>query len=391
INVSNRFIQSYLGFVKGEPFNSKVIGKYDDKLRGLGFVSIIRPTEVEFIPGKARVYTYISGKPASQFSGLIGFSSGENGASSLRFTGDLNLRLVNVFRQGERNTIQWQALGEGTQRVNISSAWSYVLGSRMGFKSHFKLYRRDSTYININPRIGADFFFSNGSSVGIAFDHRSSSTIAANSSINIADFSTNLYQVSFSSGIKNEDVFPIKTLWGSATLGVGTRSSNESTNESSSIRSSVGEINAIVTTYRPLLYNNFVLHLQVQAEMIKSISSTEKNLNFFDNELYRIGGINTLRGFNQESILANAYGIGTFELQYRLQNVLNLYLFYDHAIVSYNFLSSSKNDWPYGVGFGFQLASLGGVLNLSYGLGKGMGEEMKFRNAKIHVGYIASF
>lgn len=389
--LSKKFIQAHLGFYKGQLFNDLSIGKYDSKLRQLGFISIIRPTEVEFIPGKARIYTYITNKRASQFSGLIGFSSGQDDSPGIKFTGDINLRLINIFQQGEQNTIQWQALGEGTQRLNLLSSWSYISGSKIGLKSQFKLFRRDSTFININPKIAVDFFLSNGSSIGIGFDYRSSSTIAGNASSGLGDVSTSLYQLSYASGIKSEDLFPVSFFWGSTTLGIGTRKTSNNTDELLSKQFSIGELSSIVLGYYPLFNSNVIFHFQIQGEILKTLSSTEQDIIFYDNELYRIGGINTIRGFNQESILANAYGIGTAELQYRLKSLLNFYLFFDYSYVSYHFLSKPQSSWPFGTGFGFQLANAGGVLNLSYALGKGMGEEFGLRTAKVHVGYAVNF
>ncbi len=47
--------------------------------------------------------------------------------------------------------------------------------------------------------------------------------------------------------------------------------------------------------------------------------------NVFRNELFEIGGYKLLRGFNEESIYANSYEIGT--LEYRLLTGINSYLF----------------------------------------------------------------
>lgn len=386
--VSHRFVESYLNFQKGSSFSTVEAENYDQKINKLGFIKTIRSTEVEFIPGKARIYSYIENKPSSQFSGLIGFATPTNGSSSIQFTGDVNLRLVNVFRQGERNIFQWQALGEGTQRLNLSSSWTYLLGSKVGLMGQFKLFRRDTTYLNINPRIDVTFAFPSGSNVSVGADFRKTLTIEMATDQNIAGVTTSLYQVAFNSGIFSEEVFPTKYLWVSTSLGIGNRVRD---GKDSKIRSTVAEIGSNALAYFPV-YNPFlVVHLHLQGEMLSPFFSEDESIIFLDNELYRIGGINTIRGFNQESILASAYGIGTFELQFRLREMLNLYLFYDHSMVSFTTQLKSSISYPFGLGFGFQAVTMGGVLNFSYGVGKGMGEDFLLRSAKIHVGYIANF
>ena len=39
----------------------------------------------------------------------------------------------------------------------------------------------------------------------------------------------------------------------------------------------------------------------------------------FENELYRIGGLKTLRGFDEDSIFASFYTIGPLETRYLLE------------------------------------------------------------------------
>lgn len=389
--VSHQFIMSHLNFVKGNPYKSNSIERYDQRIKDLGFLKVIRPTEVEFVPGKVRIYSYLEDKPASQFSGLVGFASPNDGSSGIRFTGDINLRLTNIFKQGERNIVQWQSLGEGTQRLNLSSSWNYLFGSSVGFNAQFKLYRRDTTYLNINPKIDMDFVFANGNIVGLGFDFRKSSAVVASSNQNVANVSTSLYKLSYRTGLMAEDIFPTKYFWATATLGIGNRNGLKRPDDLSKSTSNVGELSSRILVYFPLYKPNVVLHLRFQGEMLESVSSSSQTVSFFENELYRIGGINSLRGFNQESIVTDKYGIGTVELQFRLKSLLNAYIFYDHSIVSNSQVSAYQFSWPYGVGVGFQMVSLGGILNFSYGLGKGMGEELLLRSAKLHIGYIANF
>jgi hemolysin activation/secretion protein len=47
--------------------------------------------------------------------------------------------------------------------------------------------------------------------------------------------------------------------------------------------------------------------------------------NIFRNELFQIGGYRLLRGFDEESIFATQYGVGTVE--YRFLSGLNSYFF----------------------------------------------------------------
>jgi hypothetical protein len=389
--VSYNFITSYLGFSKDDIYNEKKIAKLDEQLGKLAFVSVIRPTEVEFIPNKARIYTYLSHKRANQFSGLIGFSSSSGKPSGITLTGDINLRLVNSFGLGERNSLRWNAPGEKTQRLDIASSWPYIAGSKVGVSSNFNLFRRDTSYISINPKVIVDFYLNNSDIIGLGINHKVSSTSVSNNASSFGDFKTTLYQLSYSSGINEDLIFPVFDFGLNASLGIGTRSAKNVQNQNNTSKSSVGEISVKALGYYPIFQELIVLHAKFQGQAISNISTKYSNLIFLDNELFRIGGFDNLRGYNQESILSNLYAITSLETQVRVKQIMSIYIFVDKAYVSSKTFDKYSISWPLSTGFGFQLMTKGGLFNLSYALAKGLGEDMRLNNAKIHVGYSTLF
>lgn len=387
IKLSRKFIEAFLGYTKGQPYNETVLSGYDQRLRSLSFVRVVRPTEVEFIPGKARVYTYLSGQNANQFYGLIGFSSDNGDKPKIRFTGDVKLSLANVFRQGEQNSIRWQALPEGTQRLNVASSWSYLNGTNFGLESQFNLYRRDTSYININPKIDAIFAFGSGSSIGVGFDYRSSASLST--SIGVEDFKTFLYTLSLKLGSTPYAIFPEKAFYVSAGVGVGSRQVGKQ-GDAEYNQSEIGEARFSVTSFSPVITNRLVLKTKVQGQALGFISrGTSTSL--MQNEMYRIGGHENLRGFNQESINTSMYAVASIELQQRVQQQMNLFIFFDQGIVRGINHNPPKVYWPRGLGFGVQLATTGGIVSFSYALGQGYGESLEVKNSKVHIGFTALF
>ncbi len=387
IKLSRKFLEAYLGYTKGQPYNESVLRSYDQKLRSLSFVRVVRPSEVEFIPGKARVYTYMSNQNANQFSGLIGFASDNSEKPKIRFSGDIKLSLANVFRQGEQNSIRWQALPEGTQRLNIASSWSYLNGSNFGLQSQFNFYRRDTSYININPRVDAVFAFGKGSSIGFGFDFRSSASLS--SAIGVEDFNTFLYTLTVNFGATPSVIFPEKAFDVSAGVGVGSRRVGRHDHTQSN-QSVVGEAKILATLFQPVIPTKLVLKAQLKGQAMEFLMGGTTPV-FMENELYRIGGQGNLRGFNQESINTSMYGIATLELQQRVQQQFNLFIFIDQAITKGIIPNTQVVYWPRGVGLGVQLATTGGIVSLSYALGQGYGESFEVKNSKVHIGFTALF
>jgi outer membrane protein assembly factor BamA len=388
VSVSRRFIESLLGFRSGKLYNESDLQKYDSKIAKTGFLKIVRPTEVEFIPGKARIYTYLENRKTSQFSGFVGFSSDPNSNPSLKLTGDVNLNLINSFKQGETNTLKWQALSEGSQRLNFSSSWPYLFGSSIGLTSRFKMHRSDTLFININPQVEANFELGNDFGIGLGFDYRSS--LATSTVANLNSVKNALYKVALSFRSKPLNPFERKIFWASAEVGVGSRQVIIST-QSGNNKSVVGEVRFDSQGNFPLFSQRLALGLKVKGEALIHLQSQGAIIRFMDNEIYRIGGYGSLRGFAEETIFTKNYAVATLELQYKIASSMNFYVFFDQASVVGYGSNFEKQIWPFGTGFGIHLFSVGGEIDIIYALGSGLGQNLALKDSKIHIGYTAYF
>jgi hemolysin activation/secretion protein len=111
----------------------------------------------------------------------------------------------------------------------------------------------------------------------------------------------------------------------------------------------------------------------------------------FRNELFQIGGYKLLRGFDEESIFASQYVIGTLEYRYLVGR--NSYLFYfvdgGWSKNGAGYARSSNNYWGTGLGMAFETRA--GIFNLSYAVGKRDDTKFNMRQSKIHIGYVNYF
>jgi outer membrane protein assembly factor BamA len=111
----------------------------------------------------------------------------------------------------------------------------------------------------------------------------------------------------------------------------------------------------------------------------------------FENELFRLGGLRTLRGFDDESILASAYGIGKLEYRYILELNSYLFTFFNAAWYEKATNTATVTDSPYGFGAGIAFDTRLGIVSVNYALGSEQGRPVEFRNAKIHIGLLNYF
>jgi outer membrane protein assembly factor BamA len=111
----------------------------------------------------------------------------------------------------------------------------------------------------------------------------------------------------------------------------------------------------------------------------------------YKNELFRIGGLRTLRGFDEESIYASTYLIPTIEYRFIFEKNSNLFVFAEGAYYENHSVKSKYDDKPMSVGAGINFETKAGIFNLSYAIGKQQGAGFDLRIGKIHAGLTALF
>ena len=106
--------------------------------------------------------------------------------------------------------------------------------------------------------------------------------------------------------------------------------------------------------------NNHVLKFNIQAAGIFG------NSVIFKNELYRIGGLKTLRGFDEESIYASGFIIPTLEYRFLFAKNSNLLVFVEGAWYENNSINLYLNDKPVSFGAGINIDTKAGILSLNF-------------------------
>ncbi|MEJ7684292.1 MAG: BamA/TamA family outer membrane protein [Segetibacter sp.] len=110
---------------------------------------------------------------------------------------------------------------------------------------------------------------------------------------------------------------------------------------------------------------------------------------YFRNELFQIGGYRLLRGFDEESIYANKYVVGTIEYRYLVGLNSNLFVFSDIGWSSNSIIKQSNT--YLGAGLGLSFETKGGIFNVSYAVGKRNDVSLDIKQSKIHIGYVSIF
>jgi translocation and assembly module TamA len=127
----------------------------------------------------------------------------------------------------------------------------------------------------------------------------------------------------------------------------------------------------------------FVAHLDASYAIVLNQD------NLFTNDLIRLGGVNSLRGFNEFELFVSSYALARVEARLIMSSTSRLFLFYDQAFTDNSI--SKFTDQPRGFGAGMLLDTGNGDLQLIYALGVSAQQSLSLAQSKIHIGYVARF
>lgn len=394
--VSQSFLRRYLSVKEGMPYNEEILKSISQKIKQLPFVVEKQPQIVRLTNKTNKLILYLDKKDASQFDGIIGLLP-DNNTKKTVITGDVKLKLVNgIFRNGETFDLEWRRLQTQTQDFNGRVIYPYLFGTPIGVDYNLKIYRKDTSFIDINNNFGLQYYFSGLNNVKIFYKQRNTNLISTSGLEyitvlpNYADISTRSYGVGLTFEKLDYRFNPHKGVSLVMNVQTGNRSikKNPKINEAAynglllnSVQYQVdGVLNCFIQLYR-----NNVLRLGVQG------ASVFGNSTLFKNELFRIGGLKTLRGFDEETIYTSTYVIPTVEYRFLFARNSNLLLFAEGAWYENNSEGAYIHDTPITIGAGVNFETKAGILTLDYAIGNQFGNGFDPRSGKIHFGLTALF
>jgi len=393
--ITNKYLQNYIGIKPGDVYNESVLRSIETRLKELPFVTVVKETDVFLLEKVALVRMYLNGKKASSFSGLVGFLPNNQQTGKLLLTGEANLKLKNSLGRGEAIEAEWRRLQAGTQSLNIRLAYPFLFNTQFGADGVFNLYKRDSTFLNLHRSIGIQYLMRGTDYLKVYLENKSSSLLSTKGLQNLitlpdyADIKSNIYGLELNLTRLDYRLNPRKGFRIISKIGAGNRTIQKNAALNPELYKDLklktlqfnGAIDADI--YFPL-FKRATLNVGFLGNWLNSS-------NLFENELSRIGGNNSLRGFNEESIFAASYLITNLEYRYLLEENSFLFAFINGAWYENKAINRNITDTPYGFGAGISFQTKAGIFNISYALGKQFNNPIEFRTAKVHFGITSLF
>lgn len=368
------YIRRYLKIKEGDVFKLAELNERTDQLSNLIFANQVREPEVLFTKDSTVLYLYIEKDPSNNFDGFLGFGTNEQ-TNKLELDGYLNLHLINNLNYGESLKISYKSDEIDQQTIDVQVSTPYLLRSPIGAEFRLNIFRKDTTFVTTNQHLKVNYQVNPKSRLSLGISGITSSNLQNDTSTFIVDYESTFYSLTYDFVIPQyyDDLFPVNFLV-DLSLNQGNRKTDVETTNQSKI---------LLNTYK--LFNlNTRNSIYLRLNGAALISD-----NYFDNELFRFGGINSIRGFEENSLVANLYGVINTEYRYRLSNNLFVNSVIDGAYYQNQLIDVEEK--LFGFGFGFGLLTNTGLFRFNYAVSKVDNQPFRLSNSKVHISLVARF
>ena len=369
-NFPKAFLKHYLKYSTKDDFNLEAIKKKGEEIQKLGFVRQVKDPEVLFKKDSTITYLYLEKIKNNSFDGFIGFATNEE-SRKLDINGYMDIRLNNTLNYGEQININYKSTNDSDRFLKTNIIAPYIFNTPIGLELNLELTKKDSTYTKDKQSVGISYLINNKHNVSFHISTINSTSSLETANDLVKDYKSNFKKIKydFKKVNFNNNLIPIKLLT-SLEFSSGKRKDNSGTNNQN--------------IYLARAFNNFnvtknsIIYINVESFWLNSG-------NYYLNEMLLFGGINSIRGFEENSIPTNKMFLINSEFRFKLNNDIYINSILDSAYYENTIENNSNN--IYGVGFGLNINTNSGVFRINYANGIRKGQDIDLKLSKIHVSF----
>ena len=374
-----QLVYKFTDIRNGDLFELNKIYKISENIKNTGFIEEIRPPAYEFIDNKASIYTYFKPQSKNSINGLVGIQPGEN--ETVQFTGNVALNFQNALSYGEVLKFNWRRMFNSSQNLIAELSYPFLFNTNFEVQGGLDMIKKDSSFFNFNSKLIINYKSNSNFSNGFLFTNNNSTNLLkddySSTSVNSFGFVTNFEKLD--NPFNPRKGFKIKS-----EIAYGWK-------ETYAIDTVANNILKSPNFNGNLSFSSYLSLLKRTTFKIKLSGSTIQNNILYENELTRIGGYKTIRGFDEESIWVSSFVLGNFEFRYLIDEKSNVFLFSDFAWTESKTNNFLMEDYFQSFGFGTNISMPNGLLTLIYGLGRKIDNPFLIRTGKIHLGFTSYF
>ncbi len=408
--VDNEFLQKYLQIYNGSIYDARKLRSLSKKLAELSFLQEDRPADVTRLATGSVLNLYLKEKKSSQINALVGFLPNNDlmVKKRLLLTVDANVMLRNSLGSGETISLLWQQLKQGSPRINLLYDQPFIFHTSFGGLFSFDMYKQDSSYLNLNMKLGTTYSLKENQSASVFLLRRQTVVNTINTASVIqtkklpqeADVSSVNLGFSYDQNSTDYRFNPRRGNVISITASGGTKKVKKNS-QILELKDPSNPTFNFDNLYDTVKQNAYQLRVNASLAHYFSLGGQRTmklalntgiflSANYFRNEMFQIGGYKLLRGFNEESQYVSQYSVGTAEFRYLIARNSAFFAFLDGGWGKH-LLEARQNHSYIGTGVGLSFETKAGIINLAWALGKRDDTEWNLRQSKIHIGFASYF
>lgn len=394
-----RFLTKYLQIFPNQPYSQERVQEAARRLRQLPYLQLKAEPEVRFAQGRARVYLLLEDRTANQFDAIVGVLPNPTptlGQKRVQLTGDVTIALRNLKGGGKGLGLQWRKVDANSQQLDAQYSHPTFFGTPLELDGNFNLYRQTdpvNAFQTLRPRLQITYPTARAGRIGFFTEWRSSRLLLVDSLATALpqniDSRFTAYGLDYVWTTLDDPFFPRTGVLASGQASVGSKiiSRNAELKEELYLGLPLRTTQVSVST-RLERYNRIgrggVLLARVRGEALF-------NRRLFLNDLFRLGGLSTLRGFNELNFYASQYAVGTLEYRQFTGPDAYVFAFIDQGYLRLDILTASNDDAPTGLGAGLSFRTGAGQFQFVYALGRDRQQKLALGAGKIHFGITSRF
>jgi len=384
-SVNASYLSNILDIDYNQPFDIKAYTSITDQIDQLDYLSLSSPPELKLANNKASIILELQKVKINQFDALIGLVPE---GSRTNLTGQVDVRLRNLFKRGVGLDVFWQKYSANSQFLNSTIQQSHAFRSPLGIDFGFELLQEDSTFLQADLQLGTQYQFWKSIRIGLSYQRLNSNVLRDFSEEEISSLnplrSSLVNSVLLKIDWRNQITYPKLENHMFANLNVSF-GNKQITNFSSlpTAWQNVPEFSNTVSGKIKLHWQR-VFGKRILIEAIPQFAAIQ-NPALSQNDLLRLGGLQNLRGVDRNFFYTRYFGLLNINYRYFLDQESSFFLLTDVAKLQSNI------GWVYAAGAGLDIKSKNGWFRIIYALGNQAGNMPDFSQGKVHFGYIAVF
>lgn len=366
-NYANHFQRKYAR----KNFSKPALEKINQELNSLRFVNSFKFPEILFTKDTTAIYIYVEKIKANRFDGFIGITT--NPESKTVITGFLDLQLINAFNKGEKALIYWKDNGEDQKTISLNLELPYVFKSSFGWKSSLQILTLKNTFQNTQLNTNINYYLNFYSKATLGFETTNTTPIAETNPL-IQNSTRNFWNVGYDFQNFHSRNNTLENIRIQSRYGFGKRKATTSNLDQQHVHIEIEK--------NIWLHPKHIINIQTQHFYLAS-------QNYLSSELFRFGGLNSIRGFNENSLQGHL--MSNLLTEYRLYLDAKSYV---HSIFDYGYAkddtTQSTNQFK-SIGLGLGIKTKNGIMRILYANGSTNNQPFNISNSIVHIGFKSSF